>query len=175
MTQKLKTMETAFIHTPGLGSGHGKKQRPGREAVETLLARKKSEVMIRKRDQLCCARAIVSMQAWIDKGHHGPSHKNFRMGRPIQEKRAKELHRLAGVPEGPCALNKLQKFQDALPGYHSKVFAADKPHSIIFCGQTPSHKRILLIKVDDHYHGCNPYGGSCRYLTFVTTVTGSKM
>ena len=55
------TKETTFIHTPGPGSGNEKKQRPGREAVETLLARKKSVVVIKNRDQLCCARAIVTM------------------------------------------------------------------------------------------------------------------
>ena len=32
------TMETTFIHMPSPGSGHGKKQHPGREAMETLLA-----------------------------------------------------------------------------------------------------------------------------------------
>ena len=153
------TMETTFIHTPSPGSGNGKKQRPGREAVETLLARKKSVVVIKNRDQLCCARTIVTMNAWVDHGSCHPNYLNLRKGRPVQGKKAKELHSLAGVPEGPCGVKELQKFQDALPGYQIKVLAVDKPHSIIFCGKTPSHRRILLIKVDGHYHGCNSYGG----------------
>ena len=86
-------------------------------------------------------------------GSH-PKYLDLRKGHPIQEKKAKELHRLADVLEGPCGLKELQKFQDALPGYQIKVLAVDRPHSIIFYGKTSSHKRILLIKVDDHYHGC---------------------
>ena len=126
------TMETTFIHTPSPASGNGKKQRPGREAVETLLAHKKSVVVIKNRDRLCCARAIVTMKAWVGHGSCHSNYLNLRKGCPVQEKKAKELHCLAGVPEGPCGLNELQKFQDALPGYQIKVLAVDKPHSIIF-------------------------------------------
>lgn len=35
-------------------------------------------------------------------------------GRPRQTIEAQELHRLAGVPEGPCGVAELQKFQEAL-------------------------------------------------------------
>ena len=88
--------------------------------METLLARKKSVVVIRNSDQLCCARAIVTMKAWVDHGSCHPNYLNLRKGRPVQEMKAKELHRLADVPEGPCGLKELQKFQDALPGYQLK-------------------------------------------------------
>ena len=99
------TMETTFLDTPSPGSGNGKKQRPGREAVETLLAREKSVVRIKNRDQLCCARAIVTMRAWVDGGSWDSDYQNLLKGRPIQEKKAKELHHLAGLPEGSCGLN----------------------------------------------------------------------
>lgn len=42
------TMETTFIHTPGPGSGNGNKQKPGRETLGKLLARKKSVITIKK-------------------------------------------------------------------------------------------------------------------------------
>ena len=113
----------------------------------------------RNRDELCCVRAIVTMKAWVDHGSHNPDYLILRKGYPIQEKNVKELHCLAGVPKGPCSLKELQKFQDALPDYQIKVLAVDKPFSIIFISKTFSHKRILLIKVDDHYHGYNSYGG----------------
>ena len=152
------TLETTFIHTPGPGRGNGKKYRPGREAVEKLLARKRSVIQIKNKDELCCARAIVTMRAWIDEGNRGLNYQNISKGYPIQTRLAKELHQKAGVPEGPCGLRELQKFQDVLPGYQIKVLSVDKPHSIIFHGPD-SHKRILLIKVDDHYHGCNSFKG----------------
>ena len=152
------TVETTFIRTPGSGSGHGKKNKPGRQTVERLLSRKKSVIQINNNDALCCARAIVTMKSLADEGQQGLHYKNLRQGRPIQTKRAKELHRQAGVPEGPCGLQELEEFQKALPDYQIKVLSVDKPHNIIFEGP-PADKMILLIKVDDHYHGCNSYGG----------------
>ena len=147
------TLETTFIHTPGPGRGNVKKCRPGREAVEKLLARKRSVIQIKNKDELCCARAIVTMRAWIDEGSRGLNYKSISKGYPIQTRLAKELHQKAAVPEGPCGLRELQKFQDVLPGYQIKVLSVDKPHSIIFHGPDSHEKRILLIKVDDHYHG----------------------
>lgn len=71
-------------------------------------------------------------------------------GRLIQERRSKELHRQAGVPKGLCGIPKLEKFQAALPGYLIKVLSIDPPLCIIFSGQIPSDKLIVLIKEDDH-------------------------
>ena len=45
-------METCFIHARSPESGHEKKQCPGKQAVETLLAQKKSVVVIKNRDEL---------------------------------------------------------------------------------------------------------------------------
>lgn len=36
---------------------------------------------------------------------------NMRKGRPVQETQARELHRLAGVQEGPCKVGELEEFQ----------------------------------------------------------------
>ena len=80
-------------------------------------------------------------------------------GRPIQTNRAKELHRLAIVAEGPCSLKEIDMFQVALPGYKIKVLSIDPPHMIIYAGPVDSDKRILLIKEDGHYDGYNSFGG----------------
>lgn len=58
------TVETTFVNMPGPGSGHGKKYRPGRETVQKLLYRKQSIVTINNKDELYCARALVTMRAW---------------------------------------------------------------------------------------------------------------
>ena len=50
-------------------------------------------------------------------------------------------------------------FQEVLPQYQIKVLSVDKPHMITFAGDRMQEKKILLIQVDDHYHGCNSYGG----------------
>ena len=63
------------------------------------------------KDDLCCARAIITIKERVDKGSH---YQNLRRGRPIQECWAPLLHQEAGVPEGPCGFKELQKFQDYL-------------------------------------------------------------
>lgn len=154
------TVETTFIHTPSPGSGNGNKQKPGREAIEKFLARKQTVIQIKNDDELCCARAIVTMQAWCHKDDNvtGNNYKSIRQGRPIQTRLAQALHKQAGVPFGPCGIPELQKFQEVLPEYQIKVLSADSPHCIIFEGP-PAPRLIQLVKVDDHYHGCTSFGG----------------
>lgn len=86
------TIETTFIHTPGPGSGCRKKHRPGQEVAEKLLARKQSVITIKNKDQLCCARAIITTRAWVDHGNRHPDYENLKLGCPIQTRLAQELH-----------------------------------------------------------------------------------
>ena len=153
------TMETTFIRTPGPGSGHGKRYKPSCAAVRGIV--KKSRVTIKNKDNLCCARAVVTMKALVDANGdtRDRDYKNLKDGYPIQERKAQELHRLAGVPEGPCGLSELGQFQTALPGYQIKVMSIDPPHMIIYQGPTPSDKIIRLIKEGEHYDGCNSFAG----------------
>ena len=108
------TMETTFIRTPGPGRGHGKRYKPSCAAVRGIV--KKSRVTIKNKDDLCCARAIVTMKGLVDA--HGDTqdrdYKNLKQGYPVQERLAKELHRLAGVPEGPCGLLRATEVSDRL-------------------------------------------------------------
>lgn len=55
------SMETTFIPTQGLGSGHGKRYKPANAAVRGIV--KRSRITIKKKDKLCCARAIITMKA----------------------------------------------------------------------------------------------------------------
>ena len=86
-------------------------------------------------------------------------YQTLKKGRPSQERQAKELHRLAGVPEGACGIPELTLLQAALPGYQIKVMCIDPPHIIVFKGEVPSDKKILLIQEDGHYNGCTSFGG----------------
>ena len=53
-------------------------------------------------------------------------YENLRDGYPVQGIQAKELHRLAGVPEGPCGLQELEMFQkDLSPEYQIVVLTVD--------------------------------------------------
>ena len=153
------TMEMTFIHTPGPGSGNGNRHKP---ATATILGiAKNSIVTIKNSDALCCARAIVTMKAYVDANYNSrdPDYKNLNQGRPIQGRRARELHRLAGVPEGPCGIPELKKFQAALPHHRIKVISLAPPYQVIFDGAPFGTKIIRLIKVHDHYNGCNSFNG----------------
>jgi len=154
------TMETTFIHTPGPGSGR-KRYKPSDAAIHNIT--KKSIVTIRNDDELCCARAIVTMKAYVDANEDSrdPDYCNLKRGRPVQKRLAKELHRLAGVPEGPCGIAELEKFHAVLPHHRIKVISRTPPYQVIFVG-TPSQpvtKIIRIIKEDDHYNGCNSFNG----------------
>lgn len=90
------------------------------------------------------------MKAWADGGPRNPDYRNLRQGYPVQTRLAKELHRQAGVPEGPCGLEEVAKFQAVLPGYQIKVMTVDPPYSILFKGPQPSERFIMLVKSDRH-------------------------
>ena len=122
---------------------------------------KKSHVTIKNKDQLCCARAIVTIKALVDANRDpwDQDYHNLKQGCPVQGRKAKKLHRLADVSEGPCGIPKLQKFQEALLGYQLKVKSIDSPHMIIYAGPVPCDKIIRLIKEDGDYDRCNWFKG----------------
>ena len=65
-------------------------------------------IKITNSDDLCCARAIVTMKAYVDGTYK--QYDNLRRGRNIQERLAKQLHREANVPEGACGFEELKNF-----------------------------------------------------------------
>ena len=91
-------LEVTHVRNPGRGSGK-KRLKLGTRHIEKMLKSKKSVVIIQNDDELCCAQALVTVKAYRDKY---PRYKDIRQGRLAQGRLAKELHRLAGVPEGPC-------------------------------------------------------------------------
>lgn len=149
--------ELTFIRTPGEGSGNGKRYKPANAAIRKIS--KRSVISIKNDDSLCCARAIVTMKARADEGPQGPTYKNLKKGRPIQERMAKELCRQAGVQEGPCGLDEIDKFQAVLPNHQIKVISIDPPYCIIYKGKKSSPLVIQLIKTDNHYDGCSSFAG----------------
>ena len=54
------------VRDAGQGSGRRKEATPGNVPLMTFLEKKQCVVRIRNQDELCCARAIVTMQAWTD-------------------------------------------------------------------------------------------------------------
>ena len=156
-------LDVVIIRMPTRGGSNGKRLSVGRRAFEKDSKCKQSIIPIHNSDDLCCARAIVTMRAWChrnDPGHMGRSNWSaLRQGRPRQTTQARELHRLAGVPEGPCGLEELEAFQRFLaPQYQLKVINRGHPFFMIYRGPDAPHQ-IMLLKSNSHYEGCTTFSG----------------
>ena len=153
-------VDVVIVAMPGRGTGHGKKHNAGQRCLDRENKKKKCIISINNKDQLCCARAIVTMRAHCHKNDDVDGHRNWenlKRGLPVQEKQARELHNQAGVAEGPCGIQQLEKFQKALgPRYQLIVMTRLKPFFIIFKGHDAPHQ-IRLLKSNEHYDGCTSF------------------
>ena len=156
-------IDVVLVRMPTPGSGRGRKREVGFRAWEKDSKNKRSIIRIENQDQLCCARALVTMRAHCRRNDPGcmpmSDWNALRQGQPRQEKKARELHQAAGVPEGPCGLPELEAFQKYLaPNYQLKVISRQKPFFIIFRG--PEAPNIIrLLKSGDHFEGCTSFKG----------------
>ena len=153
------SVDVVFVRMPGKGNGR-KKNNPGQRCMDNENKKKRCIIAINNQDDLCCARAIVTMREHCNKDDSNDAFHNFhnmRRGRVIQEHAALELHRLAGVDRGPCGLQELEKFQRYLhPTYQLLVMCRTKPFFLIYKGP-PAPKQIKLIKSETHYDGCTSF------------------
>ena len=156
-------VDVVVVRMPTPGSGRGRKHDVGFRAWEKDSKLKQSIIYIRNQDALCCARAIVTVKAWIHRNDPGVMPWNdwiaLHDGRPRQGVYARQLHQAAGVPEGPCGLPELETFQRYLsPHYQLKVMSRQHPFFIIYRGPEAPHI-IRLLKSNDHYEGCKSFKG----------------
>ena len=70
-----------------------------------MLKKKKCIFTIKIKDELCAARAIVTMKALAD---DDPHYQELRDRRWRQGMLAKKLHREVSVPERPCGLQEIK-------------------------------------------------------------------
>lgn len=116
-----------FVSTPRPGGKNGgAKNNPGQKCWDEMVKNKRCIIRIKNRDQLCCARAIVTMKERCHRNDPSNHWGNLRKGKPLQGFLAAELHREAGVSEGKCGLEELQKFQGYLTEYQIIVVSANK-------------------------------------------------
>ena len=153
-------VDVVFVSMPDPGTGHRKKHNPGRMCLDRENRKKRCIVTIKNNDELCCARAIITMRAYCHRQEGVEGHRNWenlKRGLPVQEHQAKELHQQAGVPEGPCGLPELQQFQHALGSeYQLLVMLRIKPFDLIFKGPDAPHQ-IRLLKSNHHFDGLTSF------------------
>ena len=112
-------IDVVLIRMPTPGSGRGRKRQVGFRPWPVDSKFKRSIIKIDNQDQLCCARAIVTTRAWLHRNDPGVMPKNewdtLQRGLPRQKTRAEELHRAAGVPEGPADSRSWHSFSVTFP------------------------------------------------------------
>ena len=87
------------VYHANRGSGSKRQLKPGHCTLDLLKPKKRSIVQIQNADDLCCARALVTAKAKVDRH---PQWESIRKGRNLQKEHAMQLHREAHVPLGPC-------------------------------------------------------------------------
>ena len=142
----------SFVHAPiPAGGGYGARG----ANLETYLRDKGCFIQIPKdHNNMCCAKAIVTAQAMIDKH---PQWNSIRVGCAIQTHMAADLQRQAGIPEGTvCGRNEWQKFQAALgDDYQLCIYSRDFFNALIYSGSVFSEKQIHLYLADNHFSVIN--------------------
>ena len=142
--------EVTLFKTPSAG-GRFKKTNIKSLSYEDMLKKKRCIITIRNKDELCCARAIVTLKARVDQDSH---YRSLRDGFPIQALLAKRLHRDAQVPEQPCGPSELDAFQAVLgPDYQLMVLEGMKGN-IVYKNQAydAAEHVLALLKIKSHYH-----------------------
>tara|TARA_R110000803_G_scaffold70074_1_gene132774 strand:- start:813 stop:4511 length:3699 start_codon:yes stop_codon:yes gene_type:complete len=91
---------------------------------------KKSLLRIKNTDELCCARAIITQIARTTHGVDSNEYNSIKRGRKLQEEKAKELHELAGVPEGKCGIPEIIQFDEYLEDWQITVI--DSNNDILY-------------------------------------------
>ena len=143
-------MSITQVQQPPKGSGGKRQLRPGHQTLALLKPQKKSIVQIRNTDVLCCARALVTAKAKVDRH---PKWQAFKEGRKLQKEHALLLHHEANVPFGPCGYEELTQFSQApsLLEYQILLVDADRVFHIASFGPPAPDKQLILLHEKGHY------------------------
>ena len=110
------------VHHPPQGTGKPRCGKPGHPTMQLLTSQKQSVIRINNRDELCCARALVTAKARVDQ--HPKNHR-IRKGTHLQKELALLLHHEANVPFGPCSFDALTAFSEAPSLAHYQIILVD--------------------------------------------------
>lgn len=145
------SFQLSFTHVraPPRGSGHKRKLKPGHSHPATYKRMKHSVLTIKNKDDLCCARAIVTAKAKVDNHSRWQS---FQKGAKIQYEQALLLHDEVSVPHGPCSYEELNKFSQAPSLYDYQLLLVDETRGFRVLSFGPAQdKKLVLLYDGNHY------------------------
>ena len=111
-----------------------------------MLEFRNSVIKIKNEDDLCCARAIVTMKAYCDFDRH-TKYEGLQRANCARKKSQGTKSIGWSIPEGPCSFSEIETCQGHLTNYHLIVLSVDHNYQIIFKG--PFHevnKDIILMR-----------------------------
>ena len=144
-------LELTFFRTERRGG------KPGKTNVKRLsfkdILKKGSILEIKNTDNLCLARALVTVKAFVDKD---PQYREIKKGGEFQRCLAHQLHEAADVPKGTCGDKEILQFQLYLAeqGYQIKVFEGQNG-ALLFNKDAfkEAPKKLCLVQMGHHFHG----------------------
>ena len=143
--------ELSFFRTERRGG------KPGKNKLKRLsfqqILKKGSIIEIKNTDELCLARALVTVKAFVDQD---PQYREIRKGREFQSCLAHQLHEASGVPKGTCGNKEILQMQEHLfpQGYQIKVFEGQNG-ALLFNKEEfdSAPKKLCLLQIGHHFHG----------------------
>ena len=145
------SLQLSFTHVRASprGSGQKRKLKPGHSNPETFKCLKASVITIDNKDELCCARAIVTTKARVDQH---PKWNSFRRGFPIHSDKAIKLHIEANVEMEKCGYKELTRFAltSTLNNYQLLLVDATRGYTVTSFGK-PQEKQLVLLYDNEHY------------------------
>ena len=131
------------------GSGTKRKPKPGHAEPQTFKRLKHTVITIKNKDELCCARAIVTAKAKAD---NHPKRESFKRGKSIQRTEVLNLHWEVNVPLQACGYEELQTLAQAptLQDYQLLVINETRSYRVDAFGP-PQDKQLVLLNNQKHY------------------------
>lgn len=142
------TLDITHVQVP---RGNGRRKLGTLDYVN-LIERKHSIIEIKNKEELCCARALVTAKARHEKEHSDEAFQDYcyiKSERLLQERLAWKLYENACVQVGPCGLQKIAKFQAVLEDYQI-IISADRDNVVVFQGEA-CEKQLILLLHNEHF------------------------
>ena len=113
---------------------------------------------------------IVTMKERVD---NKSQYQKLRKGKPGQERLAKNLHREADVPEGPCGYQKLENFQDFVGPQGYQLILVEPSKCLIVFKQSQFNDAphvIYLVKHHQHYDGLTSFPALVKIVLITVAI-----
>jgi len=162
---EVTTVAPVYRHVRGRRN-RGKRSKAAYQGITKFLATNKSIIKIDNKDNMCGPRSVIAAKAAVDYPENHTTRRKLTKKDPRssdkhQREAALALCQAAGIdPDGACGADELKKIQAVLPQNQLVcIYAARNHEAVAFSPYDANKKVIVIVHIDDHYHGCNSLTG----------------